>query len=76
LTPSGFEIEEILEIEIDNKKIITLDISATANRSDILSIQGIALEMAALLNIHLKLQIMQLKLLIGPKKLKVYLSLF
>ena len=50
LTLGGFEVEEILEIEIDNKKIITLDISATANRSDSLSIQGIALEIAALLN--------------------------
>jgi len=50
LTLGGFEVEEILEVEIENKKTITLDISATANRSDSLSIQGIALEMAALLN--------------------------
>ena len=50
LTLGGFEVEEILEIDINNKKIITLDISATANRSDSLSIQGIALEIAALLN--------------------------
>jgi phenylalanyl-tRNA synthetase beta chain len=50
LTLGGFEVEEILEIEIDNKKTITLDISATANRSDSLSIQGIALEIAVLLN--------------------------
>lgn len=50
LTLGGFEVEEIIEIEIDNEKKITLDISATANRSDSLSIQGISLEIAALLN--------------------------
>lgn len=50
LTLGGFEVEEILEIEINNKKTITLDISATANRSDSLSIQGLSLEIAALLN--------------------------
>jgi hypothetical protein len=42
LTLGGFEVEEILELEINNQKIITLDISATANRSDSLSIQGIS----------------------------------
>ena len=50
LTLGGFEVEEILEVEIDNQKQITLDISATANRSDSLSIQGISTEIAALLN--------------------------
>ena len=50
LTLGGFEVEEILEVEVGNEKIITLDISATANRSDSLSIQGISLEIAALLN--------------------------
>jgi phenylalanyl-tRNA synthetase beta subunit len=50
LTLGGFEVEEILEIEINNEKRITLDISATANRSDSLSIHGISLEIAALLN--------------------------
>ena len=50
LTLGGFEVEEILEVEINNQKHITLDISATANRSDSLSIQGISTEMAALLN--------------------------
>jgi phenylalanyl-tRNA synthetase beta chain len=50
LTFGGFEVEEILEIEIDNQKEIALDISATANRSDSLSIQGISKEIAALLN--------------------------
>jgi phenylalanyl-tRNA synthetase beta chain len=50
LTLGGFEVEEIIEITIDHEKRITLDISSTANRSDSLSIQGISLEMAALLN--------------------------
>ena len=50
LTLGGFEVEEILEIEINNEKKIALDISATANRSDSLSIHGISLEIAALLN--------------------------
>ena len=50
LTLGGFEVEEILEIDINNKKTITLDISSTANRSDSLCIQGISLEIAALLN--------------------------
>jgi hypothetical protein len=35
----GFEVEEILEVEIESKQLV-LDISATANRSDSLSIQG------------------------------------
>ena len=50
LTLGGFEVEEILESVINNKKVIILDITATANRSDSLSIHGIAKEIAALLN--------------------------
>lgn len=50
LTLGGFEVEGIFETEIDNEKTITLDVSATANRSDSLSIQGISLEIGALLN--------------------------
>jgi phenylalanyl-tRNA synthetase beta chain len=50
LTLGGFEVEDILEIKLNNQKIITLDISATANRSDSLSIQGISKEISALLN--------------------------
>ena len=46
LTLGGFEVEEILELEINNRKEIILDISATANRSDSLSIQGISSEIA------------------------------
>jgi phenylalanyl-tRNA synthetase beta chain len=50
LTLGGFEVEEILELDINDKKEIVLDISATANRSDSLSIQGIGKEIATLLN--------------------------
>lgn len=50
LTLGGFEVEEILEVEVNNEKVVVLDISATANRSDSLSIQGISLEISALLN--------------------------
>lgn len=50
LTFGGFEVEEILAVEINNEKTITLDLSTTANRSDSLSIQGISTEIAALLN--------------------------
>jgi phenylalanyl-tRNA synthetase beta chain len=50
LTLGGFEVEEIVEIEIENQKQIILDISATANRSDSLSIQGFSTEISALLN--------------------------
>jgi phenylalanyl-tRNA synthetase beta chain len=54
LTLGGFEVEEILEIEINNEIVTTLEISTTANRSDSLSIQGMALEIAALLDTNLK----------------------
>jgi phenylalanyl-tRNA synthetase beta chain len=70
LTLGGFEVEEILEIEIDNKKTITLDISATANRSDSLSIQGIALEIAALLNHAPKISNYATKTFNWPQKLE------
>lgn len=54
LTLGGFEVEEILEVEVNTKKQIVLDISATANRSDSLSIQGISAEIASLLDRPLK----------------------
>ena len=50
LTLGGFEVEETLEIEINKQKKTTLDISATANRADSLSIKGIGKEITALLN--------------------------
>jgi phenylalanyl-tRNA synthetase beta chain len=61
LTLGGFEIEGILEIEIENQKQIALDISATANRSDSLSIQGISTEIAALLDKPFKLSTYSMK---------------
>lgn len=70
LTLSGFEVEEILEIEIDNKKTVTLNISATANRSDSLSIQGISLEIAALLNKAPQVQIYSTKTLNWRQKVE------
>lgn len=50
LTLGGFEVEEVLEVELSTTKTTALEISATANRSDSLSIQGLSLEIAALLN--------------------------
>ena len=50
LTLGGFEVDDIIEIEINNEKTVTLEISTTANRSDSLSIQGFSIEIAALLN--------------------------
>lgn len=50
LTLGGFEVEEVLEVELGNEKTLALDISSTANRSDSLSIQGLSVELAALLN--------------------------
>ena len=60
LTLGGFEVEETLEVEINHTKQLILDISATANRSDSLSIQGISTEIAVLLD--------------QPRKLPKYLS--
>jgi phenylalanyl-tRNA synthetase beta chain len=48
LTLGGFEVEEVIEIETEKEKEIALDISATANRSDSLSLQGISKEIATL----------------------------
>jgi len=50
LTLGGFEVEEVLEVELGNETTLALDISSTANRSDSLSMQGLSLEIAALLN--------------------------
>lgn len=50
LTLGGFEVEEVIEIEVNGKKKIILDISATANRADSLSIKGIAKEISILIN--------------------------
>ena len=50
LTLAGFEVEEILHLTINNKLETILELSATANRPDSLSIQGISKEIAAILN--------------------------
>ena len=50
LTLGGFEVEEILEIDINQQNKKVLDISSTANRADSLSIKGIAKEITALLD--------------------------
>lgn len=50
LTLGGFEVEEVVETIIYNKKDVIFDITATANRSDSLSVKGIAKEVSALLN--------------------------
>ena len=54
LTLSGFEVERIFELNINHKKEIAFDISATANRSDSLSIQGISNEISILLDQPIK----------------------
>jgi phenylalanyl-tRNA synthetase beta chain len=54
LTLGGFEVENIFDISIKNKKETVLDITATANRSDSLSIYGITNEISALLDKPLK----------------------
>lgn len=50
LTLGGFEVEEIIKLNICEQEETALNISATANRSDSLSIEGISKEVAALLN--------------------------
>nr|YP_003734629.1 phenylalanyl-tRNA synthetase beta subunit [Kryptoperidinium foliaceum]ADI40414.1 phenylalanyl-tRNA synthetase beta subunit [Kryptoperidinium foliaceum] len=50
LTLGGFEVEDVLNMKVAKDSITALEVSSTANRSDSLSIQGLSLEMAALLN--------------------------
>jgi len=50
LTLAGFEVEEIINLIIFQDEEIVLDISATANRSDSLSICGIVEEISALID--------------------------
>lgn len=54
LTLGGFEVEEIIKLQGGDQKQVALNISATANRSDSLSIQGLSTEIAALLNEPIK----------------------
>lgn len=50
LTLRGFEIENIREININNNKDLVFDIALTSNRPDILSLRGLAREIAAFTN--------------------------
>jgi len=50
LTLGGFEVENSFELVIDNTKDTILDISPTPNRSDSLSIKGMAKEVSGLFN--------------------------
>lgn len=68
LTLGGFEVEEIITRKINNKNQLILDISATANRSDSLSIQGISAEIITLLKKPLKISNYSLKILNWKEK--------
>ena len=74
LTLGGFEVEDVLEIKIDDKQQITLDLSATANRSDSLSIQGLSLEVASLLNQNLKTSLYSTEIYSWEKDLESFYS--
>ena len=50
LTLGGFEVEKVIEVELNSEKLLALDLSATANRSDSLSIKGISKEISTILN--------------------------
>lgn len=54
LTLGGFEVEEVLKIDLNKQQKTVLDVSATANRADSLSVKGIAKEITSLLNEQLK----------------------
>lgn len=71
LTLGGFEVEEIIELELNNQKQIALDISATANRSDSLSIQGLSTEIAALINKPVKISDYSMKLLPWKQSIEI-----
>jgi phenylalanyl-tRNA synthetase beta chain len=50
LTLGGFEVEDSFELILNNRKDTIFEVTATANRSDTLSIKGIGKEVAALFN--------------------------
>lgn len=74
ITLGGFEVEDIITIETNKQKQLVLDISATANRSDSLSIQGISSEISILLDQSLKIPIYSEKIIKWKDKIKVLLS--
>jgi phenylalanyl-tRNA synthetase beta subunit len=61
LTLGGFEVEEIITLKIDNQNQLVLNLSATANRSDSLSIQGLSSEIITLLKTPIKISNYSLK---------------
>lgn len=75
LTLGGFEVEDILEIEIEDTKLTALDLSATANRSDSLSIQGLSLEIASLLNQSPRISIYSKETYSWSKDLEIFYSM-
>jgi len=50
MTLGGFEVEDVIELTPFKKTTTVLDISATANRADSLSVYGLGKEMGSLLN--------------------------
>ena len=82
LTFSGFEVEDVIKLQFNQQEKITLIISATANRSESLSITGIVKEIQALFRKPIiKSQYIQLddtyqkyfqKIFVSPKKLDNY----
>jgi len=63
LTLGGFEVEEVIKRKIENQNQLILDISATANRSDSLSIQGLSSEIITLLKKSVKISNYSLEVL-------------
>lgn len=68
LTLGGFEVEGVIERQIENQNQLILDISATANRSDSLSIQGLSSEIITLLKESVKISNYSLKILNWKEK--------
>lgn len=71
LTLGGFEVEEILQLEVQNQLQTALQVSSTANRSDSLSIQGISKEVSALINKPIKVS----DYILPPTNWKKYIEL-
>jgi phenylalanyl-tRNA synthetase beta chain len=74
LTLGGFEVEDTLKVNISDKQEIVLDISATANRADSLSVKGISKEIKALLNKKIKTSIYQYSNFEVEEKIKKSIS--
>lgn len=70
ITLGGFEIEDIITIGNSKQKQLILDISATANRSDSLSIQGISSEISTLLDYSLKIPTYSEKIIKWKEKIE------